>query len=154
MSQPQIGQPAPDFELESSDGGRLKLSQLRGRKVVLFFYPQDLTPTCTQEACDFRDANPDLLKAGAVVLGISPDPVKSHGKFIDKHGLPFTLLSDPDHAVAEQYGLWQEKKLYGRTYMGIIRTTFLIDEEGILRKEWKVNRVKGHVEEVLAKVKG
>jgi len=154
MAYAQIGQPAPDFELPSSDGGSVRLSGLRGRKVVLYFYPKDLTPACTQEACDFRDAHPALMEAGAAVLGISPDPIKSHGKFAEKHGLTFPLLSDPDHAVAELYGVWQEKKLYGKTYMGIVRTTFLIDEEGVLRKEWRVNRVKGHAEEVLAAVRG
>lgn len=149
-----IGQPVPDFELPASNGENVKLSQFRGRKVVLYFYPKDLTPTCTQEACDFRDANAEIERAGAVILGISPDPVKQHVKFAGKHGLPFLLLSDENHAVAEAFGVWQEKKLYGRTYMGIVRSTFLIDEEGVLRQEWRNLRVKGHTEQVLAAVRG
>lgn len=151
-SYPRIGSPAPDFELESAEGP-VRLSQFRGRKVVLYFYPKDNTPTCTQEACDFRDANGAIQAAGAVILGISPDPVKAHVKFAAKHELPFALLSDPDHAVAEAYGVWQEKKLYGRTYMGIVRSTFLIDEEGALRQEWRNMRVKGHTQQVLEAVR-
>jgi peroxiredoxin Q/BCP len=150
MSQVQIGQPVPDFELPSSDGTLIRLSQFRGRKVVLYFYPKDMTPTCTQESCDFRDANASFGEANAVVLGISPDPVQSHAKFIAKHHLPFPLLADTDHKVAEMFGVWQEKKTFGKTYMGIVRSTFLIDEQGVLAKEWRNVKVKGHVEEVLA----
>ncbi|REK61565.1 MULTISPECIES: thioredoxin-dependent thiol peroxidase [Cohnella] len=150
MSQVQIGQPVPDFELPSSDGTLVRLSQFRGRKVVLYFYPKDMTPTCTQESCDFRDANASFGEANAVVLGISPDPVQSHAKFIAKHHLPFPLLADTDHKVAEMFGVWQEKKTFGKTYMGIVRSTFLIDEQGVLAKEWRNVKVKGHVEEVLA----
>lgn len=149
----QIGLPAPDFKLESADGP-VSLSQYRGRKVVLYFYPKDNTPTCTQETCDFRDAHPAFGDSGAVVLGISPDDLKSHRKFSDKFGLPFTLLSDPEHQVAELYGVWQLKKLYGREYMGIVRSTFLIDEDGVLRAEWRNVKVKGHTEKVLEAVRG
>ncbi|MCC3376425.1 thioredoxin-dependent thiol peroxidase [Cohnella sp. REN36] len=148
-----IGAPAPDFALAASNGKTVSLSQYRGRKVVIYFYPQDDTPTCTQQSCDFRDAVPDFDKTGAVVLGISPDDLKSHRKFADKFGLPFLLLSDPDHAIAEQYGVWQMKKLYGREYMGIVRSTFLIDEAGILRQEWRNIRVKGHIAKVLEAAK-
>lgn len=153
MNSIAIGQPAPDFELLASNGKKVKLSKYRGKKVVLYFYPKDNTPTCTQESCDFRDANPGFKRAGAVVLGISPDELKSHEKFVEKFELPFLLLSDPDHEIAEAYGVWQEKKLYGRTYMGIVRSTFLIDEEGILRGEWRNVRVKGHTEKVLEAVR-
>lgn len=153
MNSIAIGQPAPDFELLASNGKKVKLSKYQGKKVVLYFYPKDNTPTCTQESCDFRDANPGFKRAGAVVLGISPDELKSHEKFVEKFELPFLLLSDPDHEIAEAYGVWQEKKLYGRTYMGIVRSTFLIDEEGILRGEWRNVRVKGHTEKVLEAVR-
>lgn len=149
----QVGSPAPEFELESAEE-QVSLSQYRGRKVVLYFYPKDNTPTCTQESCDFRDAHPAFGDSGAVVLGVSPDDLKAHRKFADKFGLPFLLLSDPDHRVAELYGVWQLKKLYGREYMGIVRSTFLIDEDGILRREWRNVRVKGHAEAVLAAVRG
>ncbi|CAM3060096.1 thioredoxin-dependent thiol peroxidase [Paenibacillus sediminis] len=150
MEHVQIGQPVPDFTLPSSGGGEVSLSQFKGRKVVLYFYPKDSTPSCTNEACDFRDRYDLFTKRGAVVLGISPDSLKSHEKFIQKHGLPFPLLSDEDHKVAELFGVWQLKKMYGREYYGIVRSTFLIDEEGKLLKEWRGVRVKGHTEEVLS----
>lgn len=149
----QVGSPVPDFELESAEGP-VRLSQYRGRKVVLYFYPKDNTPACTQETCDFRDAHPAFYDSGAVVLGVSPDDLKAHRKFADKFGLPFLLLSDPDHRVAELYGVWQLKKLYGREYMGIVRSTFLVDEKGVLRAEWRNVRVKGHAEKVLDATKG
>ncbi|THF78757.1 thioredoxin-dependent thiol peroxidase [Cohnella fermenti] len=149
MTQVSIGQAVPDFVLPSSTGENVRLSDYQGRKVIVYFYPKDNTTSCTQEACDFRDAHPQFEEAGAVVLGISPDPVKSHLKFIGKHELPFQLLSDPDHEVAELFGVWQEKTMYGRRYMGIVRSTFLIDEQGKLVKEWRGLRVKGHVEAVL-----
>jgi peroxiredoxin Q/BCP len=149
MPQVELGQPVPDFTLPSSGGENVTLQQYRGKKVVIYFYPSDMTPTCTQEACDFRDVNSNLADANTVVLGISPDDVKSHGKFIAKHQLPFLLLSDPDHEVCEQFGVWQLKKLYGKEYMGVVRSTFLIDESGILVKEWRKVRIKNHVAEVL-----
>ncbi|MBB6671061.1 peroxiredoxin [Cohnella nanjingensis] len=149
-----IGGAAPDFEALASNDETVALSRYRGRKVILYFYPQDDTPTCTQETCDFRDAAPAFDAVDAVVLGISPDDLKSHRKFADKFGLPFLLLSDPDHAIAEKYGVWQMKKLYGREYMGIVRSTFLIDETGNLLREWRNVRVKGHIAKVLEAAEG
>jgi thioredoxin-dependent peroxiredoxin len=145
----QIGQMAPDFELEASDGSKVKLSDFRGRNVLLYFYPKDMTPTCTEQACQFRDQSEFFAKRDAVIIGISPDSPARHRKFIDKYGLPFVLLSDPDHAAAELYQVWQLKKLYGREYMGIVRSTFAIDRQGLLRKEWRKVKVKGHVDDAL-----
>lgn len=150
MSELQVGQPVPEFTLEASGGQEISLSDYRGKKVVLYFYPKDSTPGCTQEACDFRDSAAAYEQKGAVVLGISPDPVKSHDKFAQKYELSFPLLSDPDHAVAEAFGVWQLKKMYGKEYEGIVRSTFLIDEEGLLIKAWSKVKVKGHTEEVFA----
>jgi len=143
------GQAAPDFTLQSSGGGTISLKDFRGKNVVLYFYPKDMTPGCTTEACDFRDYHPEFAKLDTVVLGISPDDVKSHDKFTAKHELPFPLLADPDHQVAEAYGVWVLKKMYGREYMGIERTTFLIDREGTVANVWRKVKVKGHVQEVL-----
>lgn len=151
---PTVGEPAPDFELPDASGTPVRLSSLRGRKVVLYFYPKDMTPGCTQEACDFRDRHAEIEAAGAVVLGISPDSPKRHGKFAEKYGLPFTLLADEDAAVAAVYGVWKEKSMYGRTFMGIERSTFLIDEVGVIARVWPKVRVAGHGDEVLAAVKG
>lgn len=148
-----VGQPVPDFTLASSAGGEVRLSDYRGKKVVLYFYPKDMTPACTQESCDFRDYHPGIRAAGAVIIGISPDDIKSHGKFIAKHELPFELLSDPEHKVSEIFGVWKLKKLYGKEYMGIERSTFLIDEEGKLAQEWRKVKVKDHAAEVLAAVR-
>src|SRR6478752_556776 len=128
------GKPAPDFELTSDTGDSVKLSELRGKPVVLYFYPKDDTPGCTTQACGIRDAYGEFERAGAVVLGVSPDGVESHVKFRDKYSLPFTLLADPDHAVAEQYGAWGQKKNYGKTYDGIIRSTFVIGADGTVVK--------------------
>ncbi|QTH40955.1 thioredoxin-dependent thiol peroxidase [Cohnella sp. LGH] len=147
-AQLHLGQPAPDFELPATNGGTVKLSDYRGRKVVLYFYPKDMTQACTQQACDFRDASSEYEGLGAVVLGISTDELKRHYKFTEKYELPFLLLSDPEHRVCELYGVWQDKQLYGRTYMGIVRSTFLIDEQGRLAQEWRNIRVKGHVDNV------
>ncbi|MFN3653443.1 MAG: thioredoxin-dependent thiol peroxidase [Armatimonadota bacterium] len=147
---PQIGDLAPDFTLPATDGEPVRLSDLRSRKVVLYFYPKDLTPGCTQEACDFRDRYAELQAAGAVLLGISPDPVKSHQRFTEKHALPFSLLADEGAAVATEYGVWKEKSMYGKTYMGVERTTFLIDEEGRIAQVWPKVKVNGHAEQVLA----
>ena len=125
-----VGDPAPDFELPSDSGETVKLSDLRGRRVVLYFYPKDNTSGCTTQACGFRDAYPVIEEKNAVVLGVRPDGVSSHQKFKTKYDLPFTLLVDEDHAVAEAYGVWGEKSMYGRKYMGIIRSHFVIDEQG------------------------
>lgn len=127
-----VGEPAPDFELPSETGETVKLSDFRGKRVVLFFYPKDNTTGCTTQACGFRDNYPRITEKNAVVLGISPDNSKSHRKFKTDHNLPFTLLVDADHTVAEAYGVWGEKSMYGKTYMGIIRSHFIIDENGNL----------------------
>ncbi|GIO56543.1 MULTISPECIES: thioredoxin-dependent thiol peroxidase [Paenibacillus] len=150
MTQFAVGDMVPDFTLPASTGEEITLSSFRGRKVVLYFYPKDNTPACTQEACDFRDALPQIEAKGAVVLGISPDELKSHGKFAEKYSLPFPLLSDKDHHVSEMYGVWQLKKMYGREFWGVVRSTFLIDEEGRLIKEWRKLRVAGHAGDVVS----
>lgn len=147
------GSLAPDFELPSSTGETVKLSDYRGQRVLIYFYPKDMTSSCTQQACDFRDRHEEFKGLNTVILGISTDPMSRHDKFIAKYGLPFTLLSDEEHQVAEQYGVWQLKKLYGKEYMGIVRSTFLINEEGKLIKEWSKVRVKGHIESALETVK-
>jgi len=141
-----IGESVPDFTLPASDGSQVTLSQYLGHQVILYFYPKDMTPACTQEACEFRDAHDRIAAKDAIILGISPDRVDSHTKFIAKHELPFLLLSDEDHKVSEMFGVWQLKKLYGKEFMGIVRSTFLIDEAGVLKQEWRKVRVKGHVE--------
>jgi len=151
------GSKAPDFNLPGidEDGAEKKFSlkDLKGKKVVLYFYPRDNSPGCTQEACDFRD-NMAKLKKDALVLGVSPDSVESHRKFRDKFGLEFPLLSDADKAAANAYGAWGEKTMYGKNSMGIIRSTFLIDEKGVLVKAWRKVKVAGHVDEVLGAIKG
>lgn len=143
------GETAPDFTLAADSGEKIKLSGLRGKPVVLYFYPKDDTPGCTREACAFRDRSSELADLGAVVLGVSPDDVESHGKFRDKFHLNFPLLADVGHKVADQYGAWREKNMYGKVSMGIQRSTFLIDAEGKVRKTWKKVSVDGHDEEVL-----
>lgn len=153
MSQIEVGQTVPDFTLPASNGGQVSLSDYCGKKVVIYFYPKDNTPTCTQESCDFRDYNGQFAKYNTEVLGISPDKIQSHLKFIDKHDLPFLLLSDIDHKVCEQFGVWQLKKLYGKEYMGVVRSTFLVNEEGKLMQAWRGVKVKGHTEAVLEAVK-
>ncbi|WP_409276220.1 thioredoxin-dependent thiol peroxidase [Neobacillus sp. SCS-31] len=145
----QTGAAAPDFSLPSVDGSQVKLSDFRGKNVVLYFYPKDMTPGCTTQACDFRDQHKSFEDVNAVVIGISPDPVDRHKKFIDKYDLPFQLLADTDHSVAEAYGVWKLKKNFGKEYMGIERSTFVIDKEGMISKEWRGVKVKGHVEEAL-----
>lgn len=147
-----IGSQAPDFTLPSTDGD-VSLRDFRGRIVVLYFYPKDMTPTCTQQACEFRDTHMEFLANDAVVLGVSTDEVERHNRFRDKYELPFLLLSDPEHQVCEQYGVWQMKKMFGREYMGIVRSTFLIDEKGILIREWRNVRLKGHIDEVLQAIR-
>lgn len=145
--------PAPEFTLQSS-GGPVSLRGLRGKKVVLYFYPKDNTPGCTQEACDFRDRFPKVKSANAVVLGVSKDSLGSHDKFASKFELPFTLLSDPDSAVAKQYGAFGKKLMYGKPVVGTIRSTVLIDEQGRVARIWSPVKVAGHAEEVLAAVEG
>ncbi|MFL5359167.1 thioredoxin-dependent thiol peroxidase [Archangium sp.] len=154
MPIPQTGNPAPDFQLKDQNGNDVKLSQLRGKNVVLYFYPKDNTPGCTREACDFRDEHSALGAAGAVVLGVSPDDARSHQKFATKFSLPFPLLVDPGNQVAGSYGVWGEKSLYGRTFLGITRATFLIDTEGKVARVWPKVKVDGHVQEILATLKG
>lgn len=144
------GQEAPDFELTSDTGERVQLSQFRGKPVVLYFYPRDDTPGCTAQACGIRDSYDDFEQRGAVVLGVSPDEESSHVKFKQKYGLPFTLLADPEHEVAEQYGVWGEKKYMGKTYWGVERSTFLIDENGQIAKVMRRVKPDTHVEQVLA----
>jgi thioredoxin-dependent peroxiredoxin len=143
------GDSAPDFELPDQDGETVRLSDLRGQRVVLYFYPKADTPGCTTQACGVRDHLPDYEGAGAVVMGISPDPVKKVKRFHDKQGLNFTLLADEDHAVAEAYGVWVEKSMYGRTYWGNERTTFVIDGEGVIRQVLRKVKPKEHDEQVL-----
>jgi peroxiredoxin Q/BCP len=143
------GQEAPDFELPSDAGERVRLSQFRGQPVVLYFYPKDDTPGCTAQACGIRDSYDDFEQRGAVVLGVSPDEESSHVKFKQKYGLPFTLLADPDHQVAEQYGVWGERKYMGKTYMGVERSTFLIDEDGRIAKVMRRVKPDTHAERVL-----
>ena len=147
------GDRAPDFTVARDGGGELSLSDLEGRKVILYFYPRDNTPGCTTEACEFRDAMPDFSGASAEIVGISRDSVKSHDGFRQRHGLDFALGADVDGAVCDAFGTWVEKKMYGRVSMGIERSTFLIDEEGVIRRVWRKVRVKGHVEQVLAAVR-
>jgi peroxiredoxin Q/BCP len=148
------GEPAPDFTLEDQDGRPLSLSTLRGEPVVLYFYPKDDTPGCTKQACAFRDARDDYAKAGARVIGISPDSVASHSKFVEKFGLPFTLLADPERKVCELYGVWQEKNMYGRKSMGVVRTTFVIDASGKVRRVFPRVKVDGHAGKVLEALAG
>ncbi len=149
----KVGDMAPDFEALASNGERIKLSDYRGKYVVLYFYPKDMTPGCTTEACDFRDHHDEFAELDAVILGVSADPLDRHQKFVEKHGLPFLLLVDEDHTISEQYGVWKLKKNFGKEYMGIERSTFIIDKEGKIMKEWRKVRVKGHVEEALAFIK-
>ncbi|HZB92591.1 MAG TPA: thioredoxin-dependent thiol peroxidase [Stellaceae bacterium] len=149
----EIGDKAPDFTLPTDGGGKLTLSKLRGRKVVLYFYPKDDTSGCTAEACGFRDSFPKFGKLDATVIGISRDSVASHDKFKRKHELPFTLAADEEGEVCERYGVWVEKSMYGRKYMGIERATFLIDEAGVVQGLWRKVKVPGHVEAVLTAAK-
>ena len=150
MATIEPGQPAPDFTLPRDGGGEVRLGDFRGRKVVLYFYPKDDTPGCTTEALGFSAQRAAFDAADTVVLGISKDSVKSHDRFRDKHGLGIVLLSDENGAVCEQFGTWVEKSRYGRTYMGIDRSTFLIGPDGRLARVWRNVKVPGHVEEVLA----
>lgn len=143
------GDKAPDFTAATQDGSRISLSQFRGKPVVLYFYPRDDTPGCTKEACSFRDGFAAFEKKGAVVLGVSADPVKSHAKFATKYKLPFPLIADEDQQIVQAYGVWGEKRFMGRKYMGIHRVTFLIDEEGKIRHIWPEVKPEEHATEVL-----
>jgi thioredoxin-dependent peroxiredoxin len=147
---PQIGDRAPDFTLPTDGSGSITLSALRGRTVILYFYPRDDTPGCTMEACGFNDSLPDFSRAKADVIGISKDTEASHAKFRGKYGLKFKLASDSETKVAKAYGVWIKKSLYGREYMGMDRATFLIDKTGIIRQVWRSVKVAGHVDAVLA----
>jgi thioredoxin-dependent peroxiredoxin len=147
---PREGDPAPDFTLMSDSGDEVTLSALKGKPVVLYFYPKDDTPGCTKQACAIRDSYDDFAERGAVVLGVSPDSETSHVKFKQKYGLPFTLLADPEHTVAEEYGTWVEKSMMGKKYMGIERSTFLIDSQGNVAKVMRRVKPDTHAEQVLA----
>lgn len=149
----EAGEKAPDFTLAADDGTKVRLAKLKGQPVVLYFYPKDDTPGCTKEACAFRDRSKELKKLGAVVLGVSPDAVESHVQFRDKFKLNFPLLADEGRQVAEKYGAWREKNMYGKKSMGIQRSTFLIDPAGKIARVWKAVQVDGHDEQVIAALK-
>jgi peroxiredoxin Q/BCP len=145
----QENDPAPDFALPADDGSVVRLGDLRGRRVILYFYPRADTPGCTTEACEFRDLFPQIREKGAVVLGVSPDTVQDVRKFREKFDLPFPLLADADHSVAEAYGVWREKEHFGRSYLGVVRSTFLIDGEGRIERIYDAVTAEGHAAEVL-----
>lgn len=145
----KVGENAPEFCLPSSNGDTFCLKDYKGKKIVLYFYPKDMTPGCTTEACDFRDRTSEFAELNTIIVGISMDSITRHGKFIEKHQLPFQLLSDENHEVCEAYGVWQEKKMMGKTYMGIVRSTFIIDETGKIARVFSKVRVKNHIEEIL-----
>lgn len=147
-----IGDQAPDFSLLDGEGNTHKLSDYKGKKLILYFYPRDNTPGCTQESCDFRDHHPDFTKANVAVIGVSKDSAKSHQNFTEKFSLPFPLLVDEDGKLCEAFGSWVEKSMYGKKYMGIDRSTFLIDETGKIQQIWRKVKVNGHAEEVLKTV--
>ncbi len=153
MTELATGDQAPPFSLPSDGGGTVRLTELRGKIVVLFFYPQDNTPTCTTEAIDFSRLKPSFEKAGAVVVGISPDSLRKHENFKKKHGLTTPLAADESREAIDAYGVWAEKTMFGRKYMGVVRTTFLIDRDGRIAQVWRKVRVPGHAEEVLAAAK-
>lgn len=149
----EVGQKAPQFKLKNENGDLVSLSDLKGKKVVLYFYPKDDTPGCTKEACSFRDEFPKFGKLDAVILGVSADSVESHKKFIKKYNLPFSLLSDEKKETLEKYGVWKQKSMFGKKYMGIVRTTFVIDENGIIKKIFENVKVADHEKEVLDALK-
>jgi thioredoxin-dependent peroxiredoxin len=148
-----VGRKVPDFSLPATGGGNWKLSAARGSKVVIYFYPKDNTSGCTQEGVAFADLDKALRKEGAVVVGVSPDSLASHEKFKSKMGFPFELLADEDKKACQLFGVWKEKSMYGRKYMGVERSTFLIDEQGVMRREWRKVKVPGHADEVLDAVR-
>jgi len=147
----QVGDPAPAFSVKDQDGNQVKLSDLKGEKVVLYFYPKDNTPTCTNQACNIRDNYGALLKEGYKVFGVSPDSEKSHQRFIKKHNLPFPLLADTEHQMVEAYGVWGEKTMFGRTYMGVLRTTFVINKKGIIEEIISKVESSKHTDQILGK---
>ena len=148
----EVGTQAPDFTLPDQNGNRHSLSDYRGKKVILYFYPKDNTPGCTKQACGFAERYPQFIEKGAVVLGISKDSVASHKKFEEKYGLPFTLLSDPELVAIQAYDVWQEKKNYGKTYMGVVRTTYLIDEEGKIARAFDKVKAADNPEQMLGEL--
>lgn len=149
----KVGDAVPDFKLPSSDGKELSLHDFKGKKIVLYFYPKDDTPGCTAEACDFRDTQEDFSKLNVEIIGVSKDSLNSHDKFISKYKLPFVLLSDTDLKLMEAFGVWKAKTMYGKTALGVVRSTFLIDENGILIKAWPNVKATGHVGRVLDELK-
>lgn len=153
MARPTVGDIAPDFTVPTDQDTPLTLSSLRGKAVVLYFYPKDDTSGCTTQACEFRDTFPRFKRGKAVILGVSPDSVKSHVKFKTKFDLPFTLLADTEKTVVQAYGVWKEKSMYGRKYMGVERTTFLIDAHGVIRQVFEKVKPAGHADEVMAALK-
>ncbi len=152
MPELKEGDKAPAISVETDDGSHFELSSLKGKNVVLYFYPKADTPGCTKESCEFRDTSEKLTKANTVIVGVSPDTSKAQAKFKEKFDLPFTLLADVEHKVAEDYGVWKEKSMYGKKYMGIERTTFVIDPKGKIKKIFPKVKVEGHAEEVLAAI--
>lgn len=155
MAELSVGSKAPEFALPASTGETISLKDFLGQqKVVLYFYPKDMTSGCTKEACNFRDLQAEFAAAGAVILGVSTDDLNSHGKFIAKHGLNFPLLADTDAALATAYGVWKQKSMYGKQYMGIERTTFVIDEKGVIRQIYRKVKVDEHADQVLAAIRG
>lgn len=153
MKKIEVGDFVPELRLQSSSGKELSLRDYRGKKIVLYFYPKDDTPGCTTEACDFRDQLKNYSDLNAVIIGISKDPLSAHEKFIKKYGLPFELLSDTEGKLLEAFGVWKEKSMYGKTFLGVERSTFLIDEDGKIVKEWRKVSVSNHVSEVLESIK-
>lgn len=149
----EVGQQVPEIELTGDNGKKVKLSDFKGKHIVLYFYPKDMTPGCTTEACDFRDRHQSFAELDAVIIGVSPDSQDKHQKFKEKHDLPFLLLVDDEQKLSEAFGVWKLKKNFGKEYMGIERSTFLINKEGTLVKEWRKVKVKDHVEEALEELK-
>ncbi len=150
---PEVGKKAPDFTLLNQDGKKISLKDFKGKKIVLYFYPKDNTSGCTKEACSFRDDFPKFKKTDAVILGVSPDSVSSHKKFAEKYNLPFNLLADEDKKIVQLYDVWKEKSMYGKKYMGVERTTYIIDEEGKIKKIFNKVKVDGHNVEVMEALK-
>jgi|SRR5690625_447504 len=146
----EVGQKAPNFTLENETGEEVSLSDFKGKNIILYFYPKDMTPGCTTQACDFRDNYEQFQDTDTVILGVSPDPIERHTKFIEKHNLPFPLLADVNHEVAKLYGVWKLKKMFGKEFYGIERSTFIIDKAGIIQKVYRKVKVKGHIDDTLS----